>query len=156
MRFVRNLFEEPSHLGQFHLLCPRGPFSIGTGVLFVVLDPVRNHFAQLILLGKNGRRLFVLVSRGMMVMIVVLMVVRLMLMIMMIMAVRMLMMVLMLVLMGAIVRVRVAVGMFMDMFMLMGMVMIVLVMVMAHAFLLSGCSLTRWSAYVSFPLQEVP
>lgn len=76
MRFVRNLFEEPSHLGQFHLLCPRGPFSIGTGVLFVVLDPVRNHFAQLILLGKNGRRLFVLVSRGMMVMIVVLMVVR--------------------------------------------------------------------------------
>jgi len=153
MRFVCNLFQEPSHLGQSHILCLRGPFSIGTGMFFVVLDPVRNHLAQLVLLGKNGGGFFVLVSCGMMVMIVVLMVMGLMLMVVMIVAVRMLMMVLMLVLMGTIVRVGMAVGMFMDM--LMGMIMIVLVMVMTHAVLLSGCSLTRWSAYVSFPLQEV-
>jgi hypothetical protein len=153
MRFVRNFFQEPTHVGQSHILCPQRPFSIGTGMFFIVLDPVRNHFAQLVLLGKNGGRFFVLMSCGMMVMVVVLMIMRMMLMIMMIVAVRMFVMVLMLVIMSTIVRVRVAVGMFMDMFM--GMIVIVLVMVMAHAVLLSGCSLTRWSAYVSFPLQEV-
>jgi hypothetical protein len=159
MGLVRHIIQETPHIRQPHLLRPQGPFSIGAYMFLVVLDPMCHHFGQLVSRGKIWRRFFVFVCCRMvvMMMVVVIMVMRVMFMTMMVMAMRMFMMMFMLVFLYIIMPVCMGVRMFMDMFMRMIMILFVMVFVfvMAHAFLLSGCSLTRWTAYVSFSPQEV-